>query len=145
MNPGRDRQRDVKDVGSESPPNREAKRQAATGSRGGPQEARRRPRIQKQPAQSSGRRSARHEHVPHERKTFRPDEAPSMQGDGEPGPDQLGARSAQQGITPRSGSHGAHDQRAEELSQQGPPQSEHARHGRQHVPPRPGRARDHRR
>lgn len=145
MSPGRDRQRRVTDVGSESPPSKEAKRQAFEGSRGGPQEARQRPRVAKQPPQGSGRRSARHEHVPYERKTFRPGEAPSMQGAGEPGPEQIATHSGQQGITPRSGSHGAHGERAEELARQGPPHSEHARHGRQHVPPRPRGAQDHRR
>lgn len=126
------------DVGAESPASREAKEQNASGARGGPREARQRG-VGKQPAQESGRRPARHEQKPTERKSFDPDESPAEQGTGEPGPAQIREHMAQQGITPRSGSHGAHDERAEELAQEGPPGHGHTRHGRQKVPGQPER------
>jgi len=97
------------DIGKDSPAKGEAKEQSIAGDRGGP----RAPQIRgvgKQPAQTSGRRSKRHEEPPKEAKSFSPEEAPSEQGEGEPSPEQLKERSSLQGIEPRSGSHSADDE-----------------------------------
>ncbi len=130
--------REPEDVGSESPASGEAKEQDIGGARGGPQQPKQRGKA-KQPAQESGRRSARHLQPPVERKSFAPEENPAEQGTGEPSPQRLKERPSLQGIEPRSGSHGAHGERTEERAQQGPPAHGHTRHGRQHVPGRPER------
>lgn len=131
--------RRAKDVGADSPGEEEAQEQRRTGESGGPQEARPEDGKPKSPSQTSGRRSARHEQKPEVRKHFTEEERPSAQGEGEPSPESLKKRPSQQGIEPKSGSHGAHTQDAEEEAQRGPPDDEHARHGRQHVPgDRPG-------
>lgn len=130
--------RKPKDVGSESPASGEAKEQLRTGHRGGPQEDQV-PGKTKQPAQESGRRSVRHEPIPTEPKSFAPEENPALQGKGRPSPERLKARSSEQGIEPRSGSHRAHGERTEERAMQGEPDRGHARHGRQRVPGQPKR------
>lgn len=127
--------REPEDIGSESPGSEEAQEQNRTGAAGGPREAKQRGK-RSQPAQTSGRRSTRHEQEPEQRKHFTEEERPSAQGRGEPSPETLKRRSAQQGIEPKSGSHRAHGERTEEEAQKGPPDDEHARHGRQHVPGR---------
>lgn len=89
-----------KDLGKESPASGEAKEQSISGTRGGPQQSR--PRgTPKQPAQTSGRRSKRHEQAPKARKSFAPDEDPSEQGEGEPSAETIKKRSDQQGIDAR--------------------------------------------
>lgn len=120
-------------VGSDSPGEEEAREQVSAGERGGPQEAKQPPVTPDQPAQTSGRRSARHEQAPRERKHFTEEERPSAQRDGEPSPDSLKKGPAQRGIGAKSGSHGAHTERTEEEAQKGPPADEHTRHGRQRV------------
>lgn len=131
-----DPNRKPQDIGSASPASGEAKRQSIAGARGGPRQARTRG-AGRQPPQASGRRSKRHEHRPTARKSFAPEEDPSMQGRGKPSPETIARR--QQGIEPRSGSHSAHDERIEELGQQGPPDRGHTRAGRQRVPGQPNR------
>ncbi|MFW6040077.1 MAG: hypothetical protein ACOC9N_03270 [Gemmatimonadota bacterium] len=122
------------DVGRDSPGEEEARAQRRAGERGGPQEARPPGRTTKQPAQTSGRRSARHEPAPKLRRHFDDGERPSAQRDeGEPSADSVRRRPSQQGIGAKSGSHGARSERVEEEGQKGPPHEEHARHGRQHV------------
>jgi hypothetical protein len=86
------------DVGSESPASLEAKRQGAAGARGGPQEARTRPRTPKQPAQTSGRRAARHQQPRAQRKHFTRAENPSRQGRGEPNLERVKQRSRLRGL-----------------------------------------------
>ena len=90
-----------RDVGSASPASGEAKQQDAAGPRGGPQEARSRPRVPKQPPQTSGRRAARHQQPPAERKRFTRAENPSRQGRGKPNLERVKQRSRLRGI----GSH----------------------------------------
>jgi hypothetical protein len=126
------------DIGAGSPASGEAKRQGISGARGGPRQARTRG-ISKQPAQTSGRRSVRHQQAPMQRKSFAPEENPAEQGTGEPSPERLRARSREQGIEPRSGSHAAHGERTQERSIQGPPDAGHTRYGRQKVPGQPER------
>ncbi|HEX7048661.1 MAG TPA: hypothetical protein VF188_00495 [Longimicrobiales bacterium] len=130
--------REPEDIGSDSPATGEAKSQRISGIRGGPRQARTRGKG-RQPPQESGRRSARHEQIPTEPKSFAPEEDPSRQGTGAPSPERLAARSRQQGITPRSGMHRAHGETTEAEAQQGPPAHGHTRHGRQRVPGRPER------
>src|SRR5690606_23685401 len=96
-----DPDRRPEDIGADSPASGEAKRQSIAGARGGPRQAQPRGK-ERQPPQSSGRRSKRHEHLPTARKSFSPEEDPSLQGRGGPSPEMI-ARS-QQGIEPRSGS-----------------------------------------
>lgn len=94
------------------------------------------PGVGKQPPQTSGRRSKRHEQAPTAAKSFTPEESPVEQGEGEPSPERLKARSRLQGIEPRSGSHRARGERTEETGAQGPPaHNPPPREGRQ----RPGR------
>lgn len=125
--------------GSRSPASEEAKQQGASGQRGGPREGQNPDMTPDQPAQGSGRQGG--QEPPEERKHFAPGRAPSEQGEGNPGPEQIAQR--QQGIGRQSGSHGARGERQEEESQRGGPQQEHTRaasHGRQGVPgqgPRP--------
>ena len=133
MTDANDPYRKPKDIGSESPGGEEAREQTRSGEAGGPREAKQ-PGKGPQPAQTSGRRSARREPEPERRKHFTEEERPSAQADGEPSPETLKRRSSQQGIEPKSGSHGARTERTEEEAQAGPPDDEHARHGRQHVP-----------
>lgn len=130
--------REPEDIGSESPATGEAKAQSISGARGGPRQPKT-PGKPKQPAQDSGRRSARHQTRPTARKGFARGESPAAQGTGKPRPARLRARDAAQGIEPRSGSHRAHGERTEERGQQGPPDHGHTRHGRQRVPGQPGR------
>lgn len=130
--------REPRDVGAESPASGSAKKQNISGARGGPRQAGQRGKG-KQPAQTSGRRSARHQQRPTERKSFPPDEDPDLQGTGRPRPDRLRTRSNIQGIGARSGSHAAQGERTEEIAREGPPHGEHARHGRQRARGAPGR------
>jgi hypothetical protein len=101
--------------GSSSPASEEAQQQGMSGARGA--EAEQTEGVGKQPAQASGRRSAEHEQEPDERKGFTPSQAPSAQGDGDPGPEQIAEH--QQGIRRQSGSHSAHGERSEEEARKG--------------------------
>lgn len=101
--------------GDESPASKEAQQQGMSGQRGA--EAEQADGIGKQPAQTSGRRSAEHEQEPEERKSFTPSQAPSAQGDGDPGPEQIAEH--QQGIGRQSGSHSAQGERTEEEARKG--------------------------
>src|SRR5690606_1119828 len=130
--------REPEDVGAKSPASGSAKQQNISGARGGPRQARQRGKG-KQPAQTSGRRSARHQQPPTERKSFAPDEDPDLQGTGRPSPDRIRTRSSIQGISGRSGSHAAQGDRTEEIGRRGAPRGGHTRHGRQHVPGQPER------
>jgi hypothetical protein len=117
--------------GSGSPASEEAKRQGMSGNAGA--QAERTEGTGKQPAQASNRRSAQHEELPEERKSFAPGQAPSEQGDkSHPSPEQI--KQNQQGIGRQSGSHAGQGDRSEELAQGGEPRGEHARHGRQNLP-----------
>jgi hypothetical protein len=132
MTPSRDPHRKPQDIGKDSPATGEAKRQSITGDKGGPRSAQIRGKG-KQPPQSSGRRSKRHEQAPTEAKSFTPEENPVEQGEGEPSPERLKARSRIQGLEPRSGSHQAQGERTEETGMEGPPaHGRTPREGRQH-------------
>jgi hypothetical protein len=85
-------------VGDESPASGEAKQQDASGPRGGPQEKRRDPQASKQPAQASGRRAARYQRRPAERKTFTRAENPARQGRGQPNLERIKQRSRLRGL-----------------------------------------------
>ena len=138
--------RKPRDVGSESPAHGEAKRQRIAGERGGRQEARPRPTAPRQPAQTSGRRSARHLPLPAEPKKFAREEDPSRQGRGRPRLERVKMRSRLQGHEPRSGSHSAHAERVEEEAMRGIRRgARHAWRGRQHVGPTPPGGRRRRR
>ncbi len=134
-----DQNRKATELGSRSPASEEAKEQGASGQRGGPREGQNPSMTPDQPAQASGRAGG--QEPPQERKSFPPGQAPSEQGEGEPGPEQIAKH--QQGIGRQSGSHSAHGERQEEEAQRGEPQEGHTRaasHGRQSVPgqgPRP--------
>ena len=129
--------RKPQDIGKDSPATGEAKRQSITGGKGGPRSAQVRGKG-RQPPQSSGRRSKRHEPPPHEAKSFTPEENPVEQGEGEPSPERLKARSRLQGLEPRSGSHQARGERTEEEAVEGPPaHGRTPREGRQHGGRRP--------
>jgi hypothetical protein len=124
--------RKPQDIGKDSPATGEAKRQGITGAKGGPRAAQV-PGRGKQPPQSSGRRSRRHEQAPREAKSFTPEESPVEQGLGEPSPERLAARSSQQGIEPRCGGHRSQGEETEEISSEGPPaHNPPPREGRQH-------------
>lgn len=86
-----------------------------------------------QPRQGSQRVETRSDEEP--KHSFMPGQAPSRQGDGDPGPERIVQN--QQGLagsgTGRQGSHGGGD-RSEERAQQGSPGEEHTRHGRQSAP-----------
>lgn len=127
------------EVGAESPASGEAKRQSIAGARGGPQDVRFRPQRMKQPPQTSGRRSRRHERVREMRKSFAPEENPALQADeGRLRPGRIRTDPALLGIEPRSGMHRSHGERTEELAQQGmPPGARFAWRGRQHLGRRP--------
>ncbi|MFW6078734.1 MAG: hypothetical protein ACODAE_03890 [Gemmatimonadota bacterium] len=136
--------RRASDVGRESPGEAEARSQRRAGERGGPREAKPPGRTTKQPAQTSGRRAARHEPAPKLRKHFDDAERPSAQRDaeGESSADSVRRRPSQQGIGAKSGSHGADSERVEQEARKGPPHDEHAGRGRQHVSSdRPGQGR----
>ena len=124
------------EVGSGSPGSEEAQQQNASGTRGGAQGDRPSPETPDQPPQGTQRRSAQHEQDPTQRKSFPPGHAPSEQGEGTPSPESI--KEHQQGMLggrgQQSGSHSAHGERNEEVSQSGPPSDEHARHGRQDLP-----------
>src|SRR5690606_22610623 len=99
-----------RDVGDASPASGEAKSQDAAGPRGGPQEARPRPRVPKQPPQASGRRAKRHEQAPAERKRFTRAENPAGQGRGKPNLERIKQRSRLRGLgsrPPRRGGGGS--------------------------------------
>lgn len=120
------------DIGKDSPATGEAKRQGIAGAKGGPRAAQVHGKG-KQPPQSSGRRSRRHEQPPREAKSFTREESPVEQGLGERSPERLKARSRQQGIEPRSGGHRSHGERTEEQALEGPPAHRRPpREGRQH-------------
>jgi hypothetical protein len=134
-----DRQRDARDVGSDSPASRTAKAQRVSGTAGGPQEGAPGKRGQRQPPQGSGRRGARHEHKPEQRKGFDASSDPDRQGEGAPGPEQIRDRVAGRGISARSGSHRARGEDTEAVARSGAPQEGHTRGGRQSVPGQPER------
>ena len=94
--------RKPEDVGAESPASGSAKEQSIAGARGGPRQARQRGKG-KQPAQTSGRRSARHHHRPTARKSFAPHEDPDLQGTGRPRPGTLREDPSLQGIDAHGG------------------------------------------
>jgi hypothetical protein len=124
--------RKPQNIGKDSPATGEAKRQSITGGKGGPRSA----KIHgagKQPPQSSGRRSRKHEQAPTTAKSFTPEENPIEQGTGRRSPERLRAREREQGIEPRSGEHRTHGERTEETGLQGPPAHRPPpRKGRQH-------------
>ena len=101
-----DTDRKATELGSRSPASAEAREQNAAGAQGGPRSAR--PgETQDQPEQGSQRTTpVQAEQAGTERKSFAPGHAPSEQGDGDPGPEQIAERSSQQGIRGRSGSQG---------------------------------------
>jgi hypothetical protein len=123
-----------KDVGSDSPGSRIAKEQRMAGTSSGPQEGQDAPRTQKQPPQTSNRRGKAHEHEPTVRKGYEAAENPEAQGDGDPGPEQLGERSSLQGHAGRSHSGRTHASDITERSHEGTPSQGHTREGRQRVP-----------
>ncbi|MFS8638806.1 MAG: hypothetical protein FWJ74_12005 [Gemmatimonadota bacterium] len=94
--------RKPEDVGAESPASGSAKEQSIAGARGGPRQARQRGKG-KQPAQTSGRRSARHHHRPTARKSFAPHEDPDLQGTGRPRPGTLREDPSLRGIDAHGG------------------------------------------
>ncbi|HET9983944.1 MAG TPA: hypothetical protein VFQ38_10170 [Longimicrobiales bacterium] len=127
----------ARDLGADSPAKGEARQQNYAGARGGPQEAR--PGFPAhQPPQESGRRSAKHQQPPLERKSFSddPEHAPSHQGRGRPKPDTLAHLPSEQGIGAKSGSHIEGDV-AEAEAMKGGPRGTHTAHtgkGRQKTP-----------
>lgn len=124
--------RKPQDIGKDSPASGEAKRQGITGKKGGPRAAQVHG-VGRQPPQTSGRRPRRHEQVPSERKRFTRGESPVEQGEGEPSPGRIKARSRLQGFEPRSGSHSARGEDTEEIGMEGPPaHGRTPREGRQH-------------
>lgn len=94
------RKRSAKDVGSQSPASGSAKEQSMHGASGGPQ-GEKPAGAGKQPPQTSGRRSARHEHLPQEAKGFSPEEDPAEQGDGERSADSIRRDPGMQGLAGR--------------------------------------------
>jgi hypothetical protein len=96
------RKRSAKHVGSRSPASGSAKEQSIAGHASGPQAEQTPPRTPRQPAQTSGRRSARHEQEPEERKGFSPEEDPSQQGLPHTKPDVIRRHSGQQGLRERN-------------------------------------------
>lgn len=130
-------QRKPQDAGSRSPASEEAKEQGLSG-RAGVREATT-GADGDQPPQGSGRSPGAANEQPREaRKHFEPGAAPSEQGEkGHPSPEKI--REHQQGIGRQSGSHRAGPDRSEEVAEQGEPDEDHTRHGRQTTPGhRPG-------
>lgn len=126
--------RKARDLGRRSPASGEARSQDAAGARGGPQEAQA-GGMTKQPAQTSGRRPAKHEEKPEERKSFTRDEQdnPAMQGRGAPKPDTIAQRPEMQGIGRQSGDDEGRPATAEQEALEGEPHEGHTRWGRQRV------------
>jgi hypothetical protein len=129
-----DERRTPKDVGTDSPASETAKQQRMSGTSSGPQEGRESPRTEKQPPQTSGRRDPAHEHRGTVRRGYEAAEDPERQGDGDPGPDQIRKSPDMQGIggSGAGGQVGADD--AESRAQEGEPEGEHTRQGRQKSP-----------
>jgi hypothetical protein len=127
--------RTPKDIGTDSPASTSAKEQRISGTQGGPRASREAPRTEKQPPQTSGRRSAAHEHAGTVRRGYDEAQDPDRQGDGDPGPDQLGRSDAVQGIGGGAGQRGrVPAEHGEERAQGGEPQERHTREGRQKSP-----------
>lgn len=125
--------------GSDSPPGEKAKQQQMAGASGGPQEGKQRPKPEneKQPPQTSNRRSAEHEHSPQVQKGYDAAQEPERQGDGDPGPRTLKNSPSMQGLAGGGGAGGgrsAHAEDVAETAQSGEPQGEHTRQGRQQTP-----------
>lgn len=128
------RKRSVKDVGGNSPASGSAKEALVQGAKSGPQGERpASPTGGKQPPQTSGRRSAKHEHRAYEPKSFTPEEDPAQQGGPHTKPDVLKRNPSMQGLAGRAAS-GARADDVEETAQSGSPKAGHARHGREKVP-----------
>jgi len=123
------KRRDPRDDSSTS---ETAKQQRAAGTSGGPQEAR--PESSdRQPPQTSNRRSARHEHQPTVERGYEAAGNPDAQGDGDPGPDQIRESQSMQGHAGRSHS-GRGGSTATERSHAGEPSGGHTRDDRQRTP-----------
>jgi hypothetical protein len=116
-----------------SPPSEAMKEQQIAGARGGPQQEREEPDTERQPPQTSNRRSKAHEHAPKERE-FSASNNPNDQGEGSPGPEQLKRQSSMQGHGGRSHSGAPKTPEKDESSQRGEPKEEHTRGGRQKMP-----------
>jgi hypothetical protein len=120
---------------NDSPASKVAKEQSMAGASSGPQEGREEPVTERQVPQTSNRRSAKHEHEKKVRKGYEASENPEKQGDGDPGPEQIGESSAMQGHAGRGNvGRGASSEDVTERSHQGLPDEGHARGGRQNVP-----------
>jgi hypothetical protein len=128
--------RTAKEVGSDSPGSRTAKEQRIAGAASGPQEGRQEPQSEKQPPQTSNRRSAEHEHEPTVRKGYEAAEDPEQQGDGDPRPRTLKENPGMQGVGGGRGNTGstARTESATERAHEGEPQGGHTREGRQKTP-----------
>ena|SRR5688572_8878044 len=119
---------------NDSPASKTAKEQSMAGASSGPQEGREEPRIEKQPPQTSNRRSAKHEHEAKVRKGYEASENPERQGDGDPGPEQIRESSSQQGNAGRGNVGRSASEDVTERSHKGSPREGHTRQGRQKVP-----------
>jgi hypothetical protein len=109
-----------------------AKQQRIAGTKSGPQEGRPEP-SDRQPPQTSGRRSARHEHQRNVRRGYEASENPEAQGDGDPGPDQIRELPSLQGHAGRAHS-GRGGSNVTERAHGGEPAGGHTREGRQRLP-----------
>jgi hypothetical protein len=119
---------------NDSPASKVAKEQSMAGASSGPQEGREEPRTERQPPQTSNRRSAKHEHEAKVRKGYEASENPERQGDGDPGPDQIRESSSQQGNAGRGNVGRGASEDVTERSHKGQPREGHTREGRQKVP-----------
>src|SRR5687767_15091378 len=107
---------------NDSPASKVAKEQSMAGASSGPQEGRQEPSTEKQPPQTSNRRSAEHEHEAKVRKGYEASENPEAQGDGDLGPEQLKESSSMQGHAGRDNTgRGASAEDVTERSHQGQP------------------------
>lgn len=116
----------------DSSASKEAKEERAAGMSGGP-------RARQEPGSGAAHQSPQGDRRVDNRfeakggpRGFEPGHAPSEQGRGTPRPQTL--KEHQQGIEPIRGSTAGHGDDTEEIAQRGEPRSEHARHGRQHIP-----------
>jgi hypothetical protein len=97
--------RSAKDIGSQSPASGSAKEQAMHGAAGGPQ-GEQPAGIGKQPSETSNRRSAKHEHLRQETKSFTPEEDPSKQGKPNRSAESIKRDESLQGLVGRSQASG---------------------------------------
>jgi hypothetical protein len=126
--------RSAKDVGSQSPAKGSAKKAHIEAQKSGPQSPKV-PGVGSQPPQSSGRRSARHEHLPYEAKSFSPEEDPAQQGEAHSKPGVIKEQSTSlQGLRGGGRASGARPNDVEATGRAGEPRSEHTRRGRQQSP-----------